>query len=395
MINYSTSSASKPLRIGIDCRFWKEQGHGRYVRNLVTELQAVDRRNEYIIFLLQKDFDSVSFLASNFTKVVADVRWYTFAEQTRLLKIYNEQNLDLLHVPHFNVPLLYRKPFIVTIHDLTITHFASLRSTTLPWFLWKIKRFGYHLVLWVAITRARKILTVSNFVKQEILKNYGNIPETKVSVTLEAVEQEFMARAVVLRNEDTFIAKTKARHGITKQYLLYVGNAHPHKNIERLLRVFSQVQAKLEGNIQLVIVGKEDFFLERVKAEAKAQNLEQNVIFTGFVPDDELVALLKGAAAFVFPSLAEGFGIPPLEAMAVGTPVIASNATSLPEVCGDAAYYINPTDEDDMARKIMDVLTQAELRLTLMQNGYERVKAFSWQRLANETLREYEHAVGK
>lgn len=375
------------MRIGIDCRFWGEQGHGRYVRNLVRELAKVDHENEYVIFLRQKDYDSVNFTNPKFVKVRADIRWYTLKEQCILPWIYYKANLDLLHVPHFNIPVLYYKPLIITMHDLTVSHFPSIRSTTLPLPIWKTKRFLYHIVLWIALQRARTIITVSDFVKGEVQRHYP-FTKDKIVVTHEAVEQLFINRAQQMPLNDPHINAAKLQYGIKDQYLIYIGNVHPHKNIERVIRVFCRLHEKLP-NVQLVLAGKDDYFQKRLKMETGKWKLENSIVWTGFVPDDDLIALLKGAAAFVFPSLMEGFGIPPLEAMACGTPTIVSNAASLPEVCGDASAYFNPKDEDEMYARMNEVLTNADLRAQLIQKGYQQTAKYSWKTLAQQTYQTY------
>ncbi len=381
------------MRIGVDARFYSEQGHGRYLRNLIAELAKIDNENEYIIFLREKDYTKFQLPNSNFKKVLAEVRWYTLREQTILLKIFLDAKLDLLHVPHFNVPIFYTRPFIVTIHDLTITHFPSIRSTTLPLYLWKIKRIGYHISLRLSLMRAKHIIAVSNFTKQDILRDYPSIKEKKISVIHEAIAEEFVKQSARVLVDDPNIARVKKSHGISKQYLLYIGNVHPHKNIERFIRVFHKLQSDLSGNIQLVLVGKDDYFMKRLKMENEVMANGKSIVWTGFVPDEDLIPLFKGAACFVFPSLTEGFGIPPLEAMACGTPTVVSNAGSLPEVCGDASAYFNPTDEKEMYDVLKEVLEDEALRLTLIQKGYEQVKKYSWKKLTEETLKVYNKVI--
>lgn len=381
------------MRIGIDARFWSEQGHGRYLRNLIRELQKLDTENDYVLFLCKDDFDRVSFSNPKFTKVVADIRWYTVKEQTIFLKILLDAKLDLLHVPHFNVPIFYHKPYIITIHDLTITHFPSIRATTLPLPIWKIKRAMYHFVLKTAIKKAKKVIAVSEFTKDEILRFYPNTQPNKIVVTHEAVDQHFIEIGRYVEVDNPLVSEAKEKFGITKQYLLYIGNVHPHKNIERLIRVFNRLQNDLSGNIELVMVGKDNYFQKRLREETNNNKLGENIIWTGYVSDDYLIPLVKGAAAFVFPSLMEGFGIPPLEAMACGTPTVVSKTGSLPEVCGDASYFFNPEDQTDMYQKIKTVLNDPEIRATLIQHGHERVTQFSWQKMANETKGVYADAT--
>ncbi len=368
------------MKIGIDARFYNESGVGRYLQNLIKKLSVLDSINEYYIFLLAEDLPQ--FIAGeNFQKVKVDFPWYSFAEQFKFPQLLTKFKLDLVHFPHFNVPIFYQGEFVVTIHDLIHQHHQMKRATTLNPFTFKIKQIGYRKVFEHAVIKSCKIIVPSNSVKQ-LLVGEWNVNSDKIIVTPEAVDEEIitLSQRVKKLGSEQLINKFKIR----KQYLFYVGNAHPHKNVEGLIKAFVKLRQKYPS-LSLVLSGGDHYFWERIKKEYSLPG----ITYTGFINDDELVALYKNAAAFILPSFEEGFGLPILEAMACGCPVVASNVASLPEVGGDAAVYFNPQDLDDMANKISKVLENTELREQLIEKGKKRYKEYSWEKLANQTLEVY------
>ncbi|MEK7158868.1 MAG: glycosyltransferase family 1 protein [Patescibacteria group bacterium] len=369
-------------RIGIDARFVGPEGKGlgRYGEKLIEMLQELDSTNEYVIFLRDPIFSQWKPARSNFQKVEAPFRWYTAAEQIHLPRLIARHKIDLMHFPHLNVPLLYRRPFVVTIHDLTLTHYPTQRATTLPPLLYKIKQFAYHRVMAHAVHRAAKIITVSGYAKNDILE-FFHVPKEKITVTYEG--------AASLGSPHTRPEDVLASHGIRPPYLLYVGNAYPHKNLERLLEAFA-ILRKQHSDYQLVLVGKMEYFYERIVRLSQKMELEDAIRFPGYVPDHDLVAFYQKAAAYVFPSLSEGFGLPPLEAMLYGTPVVSSNATCLPEILQNAAIYVDPNDPEDMADGIHRLLSDDHLRQQFIEHGRVRVKNFSWKKMAEETIVVYQ-----
>jgi len=302
----------------------------------------------------------------------------------------------LMHFPHFNVPIFVFNKFVVTIHDLILTHFPTRRATTLNPIVYRFKNFAYRLVISRAVKRAKKIITVSEFTKQDIVKQFG-VKEEKIVVTYEGVANLAKGR------DSLFVAKLDNQEildqfHIPKNFLLYVGNAYPHKNLEMLLEVFADLRLKYP-DLRLVLVGKEDFFYNRVQDKARALNIWQQgninspVIFPGYVSDAQLEIFYQEARVYVFPSLYEGFGLPPLEAMARQCPVASSDRASLPEILGEAALYFNPEDKNEMVEKIGRLLDDQELRQSLINKGLERVKKFSWWECANETLNVYKQIL--
>jgi glycosyltransferase involved in cell wall biosynthesis len=369
------------MRIVIDARLWSESGLGRYIRNLVLELAKIDSANHYDILLLKKDFDKIDYFRNNFHKVLADFKWYGFAEQIKMPKLLNSLKPDLVHFPHFNVPILYKGKFVVTIHDLIHQHYKTRESTTHNKLMYSMKNLGYKKIFSNAIKKADRIITPSKSVKNQLI-NEWNIDQAKIEITPEAVDTSLINISKQIRNND--FQKVSHKWGIKKPYIFYVGNAQPHKNIERLIEVFIQIKNKY-SEYQLILSGPDNYFWNKT---IKRYNVK-DLIFTGFLSERELVTLYKNADLFVLPSLEEGFGIPVLEAMACGCPVVCSNTGSLPEVAADAAVYFNPRILKDMEEKISSVLENRKFRKELIEKGELRFKKFSWKRLAHQTLEIY------
>lgn len=350
------------MKIAIDARMYNESGIGRYIRNLICNLQIIDKKNEYFILHLQNDLK----YQDNFKKINANFKWYGLTEQVKLPGLLKSLKPDLVHFPHFNAPVFYRGKFVVTIHDLIHQHFSMQRSTTRGPLIYKLKQLGYRRVFKNAINKSQKILVPSNFVKKQLTENY-QISKEKIIVTPEAVDDKF--------------SRIKTSKKIDFPYIFYVGNAHPHKNIEGLIRAFRELRG-----LKLVLAGSDHYFWQRIKKEFSGED----IIYAGHISDGELVNYYKNAKCFVMPSFEEGFGIPILEAMSLSCPVVSSNAGSLPEVGGDAALYFDPAKTDDITKKISDTLDNEKLRQDLIKKGLQRVKQFSWKKLAQQTLEVYQ-----
>lgn len=376
------------MKIGIDARFYGPlgKGLGRYTQKLIENLEKISSAEEnpadqYFVLLRKENFEEYQPKYKNFHKVLADYRWYTLAEQIKMPKLLNKLKLDLVHFPHFNVPLFYFGRFIVTIHDLILLNFPTVRSTTLPPVFYWLKFFAYKIVISSAIRRSNRIIAVSKFTKNDILKNYHRIPEKKITVTYEACDD------YCFFNPKPY-AEIFSRYGIMKPYLLYVGNVYPHKNPERLVLAFKQLEKQTPG-FRLVFVGAEDYFYKRLKEFVRSEKIS-NIIFAGFVPDHDLDVVFKGAVAYVRPSLYEGFELPPLEAMARGVPVICSDHSCAREILEDSPAYFNGENIEDMARAMTSVFTDAGFRENLITKGYLQTKKYSWRRMAEDTLAIYD-----
>jgi glycosyltransferase involved in cell wall biosynthesis len=373
------------MRIGIDARFFGSigKGLGRYTQKLIENLEKVDSENQYFTFLRRENWEEYQPQNKRFQKVLADIPWYGIREQLQLPGILKKYNLDLVHFPHFNVPVSYKGNFVVTIHDLILFYYPTRRASTLSPLTYFFKKTAYKKVIKNAVHKARKIIAVSKHTKKDIVK-FFRVPEEKIVVTHEAVD----AAGPPPQNTIGNILK---KYGIIKPYILYVGNAYPHKNLERLVLVFREV-AKKHPHLHLVLAGKEDYFYKRLKKFTK-DNWAKRVIFTDFVPDEDLGVIYRKALLYIFPSLYEGFGLPPLEAMARDLPVVSSNAACLPEVLGEAACYFDPNALSEIAEAIEKVATDSELRKKLIAAGQERIKRYSWEKMAKETLKTYRTAL--
>lgn len=340
------------MRIGIDARFFgpKDKGFGRYTENLVKEMEKISNNEmDFFIFLRKDSFDEYSPQNKKFQKILADYKWYGFKEQILFPLQLKKYKLDLMHFTHFNVPILYRKRFVVTIHDLTLRYFPTRKRSLQSFVFYPIKQLAYKIVFKHAIKNSEKVIAISNYTKQDILKYY-NVDSNKIQVICEGVTGE-----------------TGCQSQHSNPYILYVGNDYPHKNLERL---------KLA--------------CEKIRQDGLEYSL---ILITGFVSEQELDDLYKNASLFVFPSLCEGFGLPPLEAMKRGVPVASSNATCLPEILGDAAIYFDPLNVDDIAEKIKKTFIDRELRERLIKEGFEQVKKYSWPQMARETIEIYKQSI--
>lgn len=368
------------MRICIDGRLINESGIGRYIRNLLTNLSVIDTKNEYFILLKKGDLNRFNW-GKNFENVEADFGWYSAIEQIKLPQILRKLNLDLTHFPHFNVPIFYKEKFIVTIHDLIHQHFVMKRATTLDPLTYKIKQFGYRKVFSHAVKKSQKIIVPSQFVKSQLHDEWG-IDNGKVLVTHEGVDEKILQ--IKIRQKKSLQLRILEKIKVKKPYIFYVGNAHPHKNIESLIRAFKRVRVK-HKDLHLVLAGGDHYFWKRIKDHYN----DPQIIYPGYVTDESLVTLFSQAEAFVMPSFEEGFGIPVLESFATNCPVVCSDIGALKEVAGEGAVYFNPKNVDDTTEKILQVLENEKLKRGLIEKGEKRVKDFSWKKLAEKTLKIY------
>jgi len=369
------------MKIGIDARFFgsASKGLGRYTEQLIRNLEMLNPQHDFVIFMRSQDWDVWIPSHPRFSKVKTDVDWYSLEEQTRLPSIIKAQGCDLVHYPHFNVPLRAPQPFISTVHDLILSHFPTVKATTLGPFLYWFKHQMYKRVIKHSLKNSLRVITVSQYTKADIEKTF-HIPDGKIVVTYEGVDTRLLKVSTILQS-----------HNIHGDYLLYVGNAYPHKNLERLVDAFAIIK-KSYPKLLLVLVGKHDFFYTRLISYVRWRCI-QGVVFPGFVPDAELGSLYAHSKGYIFPSLYEGFGLPPLEAMAHDVPVACSNSSCLPEVVGDAAVYFSPERIDDMIHAMERILSDDHLRQELIQKGRQQVIRYSWERMASETLRVYETSI--
>ena len=369
------------MRIGIDVRLWSETGVGRYIRNLVKELAVIDVRNEYYLFALPKNMEEIEKTTASrkhrWRIIPVKSHWHSFSEQTEFVRELYKHPLDLMHFPYFSLPILYRKPFVVTIHDLIIHHFDTGKASTLSFPLYKTKRFFFNQVLRYGLRAADRIIVPLDCVKDDIVKTFQIDPE-RIAVTKEGYDKE--------------IAHGKLQATNSKQtYFLYVGNAYPHKNVENLIRGFLQFKEQDKKDTKLYLVGKKDYFYEVLEKKYKGIDY---IDFIHDVSDAELAVLYRNALSCVSASQMEGFGLPPLEAMANQCVPLLSDIPSFREVCADAAVYFDQTNTEKIRAAMLEWMEVSEQeKKQLKEKGKKQVALFSWKRLAEETKTVYEDSL--
>lgn len=354
------------MRIAIDVRKLHDFGIGTYVRNLLKYLALLDQDTEYFPLCRPQDAEAIAALGPNFKPVPVASRPYSVSEQIVLPARLLPRHVDLLHEPHYVLPPLVPCRAVVTIHDCIHLMFPQY----LP------NRMAYAYArgsLWAATRRAERIFTVSETSKADILR-YCDVPADRIVVVYNAIDDRF-----AVAPSDEAIRRARERYQLDGPFALYVGNIKPHKNIERLIDAFDLVRRDGFERMELLIIGDQISKYPRLRRAVDKHKLHKHVRFLGFVPDDTLAALYRLATLFVFPSLYEGFGLPPLEAMASGTPVVTSNRSSLPEVVGDAAMLVDPYSAPSIAEGIRRVLADASLRRALSERGLARARQFSWE----------------
>jgi glycosyltransferase involved in cell wall biosynthesis len=367
------------MRIGIDCRMYgsKFTGIGRYTQELVEHLITLNKKlsnpHELVLFFNALEYKNFK-PDSHCEKILASSPHYSLKEQTVFLKKIRSEKLDLMHFTHFNIPLLYNKPFIVTIHDLTLSLFPGKKMT--KWY----HRLAYHLTINHAVKKAEKIIAVSEHTKKDLTDHF-KLDAQKIKVVYNGVGNNFEHLETPIKLE-----KTTNKYGINKPFILYTGVWRDHKNLPRLIKAFHILRSEKGLDLQLVITGKEDKSYPEVRQGIKDYSLEKEVVLPGLVPEEDLVNLYNKAVIFAFPSLYEGFGIPPLEAMRCGTPVAASNRSSVPEICSDAAVYFDPYNVEDIADKLEMIYKNTDLQVELIEKGIKHIGTFSWEKMAQDTF---------
>jgi glycosyltransferase involved in cell wall biosynthesis len=369
------------VRIAIDARKLHDFGIGTYVRNLLRHLARQDVRNEYVVLCRPADCEYVAELGGNMRPLVERAPAYSIREQYRLPLALRRERIDVFHAPHYVLPPLTPCKSVVTIHDCIHLMFPQY----LPG---RLAHVYARAVLWAAIRRSERVLTVSEASKRDILR-FFNVSAGKVEVIPNGIDERF---SVVPSDEE--IARVRERYLLHDPFLLYAGNIKPHKNVERLIEAFHLLRQRGHEHLRLLIIGNEVSKYPALRRTVHQFKLHTYVRFLGFVPDQMLAVLYRLADAFVFPSLYEGFGLPPLEAMACGTPVVTSNVSSLPEVVGDAALLVDPYDASAIAGAVERILGDPALRADLVERGRIRARQFSWELSVARIRSVYEEVAG-
>jgi glycosyltransferase involved in cell wall biosynthesis len=365
------------VRIGIDARKLHDFGIGTYIRNLLRQLSRLDHDTEYVLLGRPEDLTDLKGLGENFRAVPETAGNYSLAEQVRVPLALKRERVTLFHAPHYVLPPLVPCKSVVTIHDCIHLMFPQY----LP------NRFALTYArrsIALAARRATRVMTVSETSKRDIMRFFGT-PSEKIDVIHNAYDERFGTEP-----SEEEISRVRERYQLEGDFILYAGNVRPHKNLERVIEAFHIVRSQGLDHVKLVMIGDDISKYAALRRAVHRHQLHKYVRFLGYVPEVTLAAMYRLAGVFVFPSLYEGFGLPPLEAMASGTPVVTSNVSSLPEVTGDAAVLVDPYDPSAIADGIARVLSDGEFSASLRSRGLARARQFSWETSVRRVLEIYQ-----
>ena len=368
------------MRIGIDARMYGTSftGIGRYTAELLRHLADLGTSHNFVVFMRKEAYSSFQLPDDRFKKVLADFPHYSLEEQFAFPGIIKRENLDLMHFTHFNAPIFYAGPYVVTIHDLTLSFFPGKKMTHY------FQRFAYHLVIRNVTSKAKRIIAVSNHTKNDLIDTL-RVPPSKIDVIYNGISPKFGIDQPTPRQE------LMQKLGLSKPYFLYTGVWRDHKNLVGMIKAFAEFNAEVGNQYNLVITGQHNPAYHEVPDIIRDLGITEDVHLVGLVSEPDLFALYKNALTYVFPSFYEGFGLPPLEAMQCGTPVIASNTSATPEVCGEGnALFFDPYSIDDMKNVMKTIASDPTVRQRLIDNGLERVKMFSWDKMTRQVLELYD-----
>lgn len=362
-----------PQKVVIDARE-SGTGTGTYIDKLIEYMHRLKPAYEIVVLTKKHRVDFIKTVAPGFTVVESNFKEFTFAEQIGFLRQLNSLDADLVHFGMTQQPVMYRGKSVATIHDLTTARFYNPVKN---WLFFKFKQNIYKFVIKRVARKSVRIIVPSQLVKEDVAQ-FTKIQPEKIVVIYEAADKITVAPQPVQSLENN-------------QFIMYVGRAQPHKNLNRLVDALAIIH-KTHPNLHLALVGKADANHQLLQKYVKSRKIN-NIIFTGHVTYGQLRWLYENTAAYVFPSLSEGFGLPALEAMVHGAPVVSSNATCLPEIYSDAALYFNPKDIENMAEKINMVLNDTKNASQLRNKAKDQAAKYSWQRTAEQTFKVYKEVL--
>lgn len=362
-------------KIGIDGRLINQTGVGTYIKNLLFYLQKIENNEFYFfVYLLKKDFNLINFRKKNFLKKVANFKWHKLNEQIGYYRFLINEDLDLMHFTYFSYPVLYGKPFVATIHDITPLKFKTGLASTKNPLIYELKHLAFRYILKNQLIRAQKIITPSHSVANELTKIYGEKYKRKIIPLYEGVNYE------LIKSKEKKISFENL-----KPFFIYVGNFYPHKNINRLIKVFRLLK---EIRHNLILIGPEDYFKNKLFNKVKQLELENKVFFYHLQEIGELVYFYKNASALINPSLSEGFGLPLVEAAYFNCPIIASKIPVFKELFGTNYLAFDPYCIDDIADKI-----KSFIRKKIKFNYQDMIKKFSFQQMSKKTFTIYKNVL--
>ncbi len=368
------------MKIGIEAqRISRKKKHGMDIVaiELIIKLQVIDKVNEYIIFMKDDEDNGVIKETANFKIVRIKSAPYPYWEQVLLPIEIKKYNLDLLHCTSNTAPLFTNTPVVITLHDIIYLEKLNFTKGTL------YQIFGNFYRRWnvpQVVRKAAKILTVSNYEQARIVQHF-NLQSNQVTTVYNGVSDTFSR----VKSPDVLKA-IKLKYNLPDEYVFFLGNTDPKKNVEGVMNALSILRKKNSLNFRLLMLDIDKTYLQSIAIKIGDLQILDYITFCGYIPNHELPAIYSMAKAFLYPSLRESFGIPMVEAMACGVPVITSNTSSMPEVSGDAAVLVDPFNPEDIANALINLLGNETLKKELVLKGIERAKAFSWQNNALKTL---------
>ena len=373
------------MRVAIDIRRAGDFGFGTYIRNIVNQFAHTDNETQYLLIGQRWHLQQFDPLPENFELLETDAPAGSIYTHMQLPLLLRRHQVDVLHMPWFYAPAVVPGKLVITVHDLTdvLVPPAGVPTPVQAGRLFFARR---------ALNRADRILTVSHSSKRELSRVF-NVPERKIEVVYNALDERFLREPMSTEGD-----RILERHAVTDPFVLYAGNIKPQKNLPRLIEAFAVAKADLRDHpeysrLKLLLIGDAADEHSDLRRAVLRSRLQGEVRFLGFVPHAVLRVFYSRARAFLFPSLYEGFGLPPLEAMAHGTPVLTSSVSSLPEVFDDAALLVNPENVFEIARGIRQILTENATRETLIRRGHELVQKYSWERSADQVHEVYRSVV--
>jgi len=373
------------MRIAIDIRKINEFGVGTYIWNLVRNLAGIDDRNDYLLVGSQRNFHELGPLPPNFKQLYQPEENGLWRDNISIPFDLHRQRLDVVHIPHHEAPFFTPSKLVVTIHDCVHLLFPQEDSSNFG-------NYRSYLRTKRVVHAAQHVLAVSRSTKDDLI-NIFELPDSKISVVHNALDERFAFTHTPGERKQVL-----ERYQLKDPFVLYSGKIRPHKNVQRLIEAFVVLKNELGDsdrykNLKLIIIGDELSKHQYLRLTVIRSGAQQDVRFFGFVPYPILRVFYQSAELFAFPSLYEGFGLPPLEAMANRAPVLASNTSSLPEVLEDAAVLVNPENVFDIARGMKLILSDDAVRQRLIQKGLEQVAKFSWKLAAQKILERYQFAA--
>ena len=372
--------------VAIDVRHLGDFGYGTYIRNLIRAMGELERDLQFVLIARAGAVGELGPLPPNFRMVAYPREDSAWVENFAFPWFVRGLGVDLTHIPLNNVPVFMPKPYIVTIHDMSSLMFAYASETRDRMHLWRFRR---------GLMRADRVIAVSGATRRDVL-NLMNIPAERVLKIYNAIDLGFLT----IEPDEKKRQEVLDRYQVDYPYLLYAGSVNPRKNVARIVEAMALLRQDLVDHpkykdLRLIIIGDQMSKYPALRRAVHQSRVSDVVRFLGFVKREELKVFYQGAEVFVFPSLYEGFGLPPLEAMALGTPVVTSGVSALPEVVGDAAMIVKPENVFDIARGVREVLLDDRLRADLVAKGHEQVKRFSWYDTARQVLETYRDVLSK